>query len=373
MTDAESFLNALAGGPLDDAERLILNGFVGDPNKPPYKAWEPLPWRPGDRLPFGPKANVYVAVSSFGRAADGTFRRRRETFLGGRALMVDDVGTKIDAASIHLKPSAIVETSPDNQQWWYFFSEPERDQDRMKALIDTFILNKLLGKDPGMAGANRVGRLPGFTNGKARYGGDFRTRLVSLDADWRFTTVQLLRAFGLNIRKPKPPKKPRPGEEAVKRDIYNNVEGWLRGEGYLKSNRPNLGGWQEMTCPWVGEHTDRANTGAGLAEPSRENGWTGAFRCHHTTSCSDRGWRELTDWIAKISMDEITENDKIEGPRLIEKYRRFHEERKTLPPAKRVTKLPAAKKTAAPGSSIQGRRKVSIHQNDKPGKEGRAT
>ena len=87
-------MNALAAD-LPAAERLITCGFVGDPNSVGPSAWRPRPWAPDRELIFSPQANAYVTVASFGRAADGSYRRRNECFAAGRAFMVDDVGTKV--------------------------------------------------------------------------------------------------------------------------------------------------------------------------------------------------------------------------------------------------------------------------------------
>ena len=82
---AEDFLTDLARG-LRPEERLILCGFPGDPYSAPPNAWRPRPWRPGADMPFESSDNAYVTVGAFTRAADGTYRRRTETFAAGLAL-----------------------------------------------------------------------------------------------------------------------------------------------------------------------------------------------------------------------------------------------------------------------------------------------
>ena len=85
MTDAQSFLNAL-GAALPEEERLILCGFLGDPDNVGLSAWRPRPWRPGRELPFNSQANAYVTVSSFGRAPAP--QRHRRDLPGQRAVVV---------------------------------------------------------------------------------------------------------------------------------------------------------------------------------------------------------------------------------------------------------------------------------------------
>lgn len=300
---AEAFLAAL-GADLPEEERLILCGFVGDPDSVGLTAWRPRPWRLGRDIPFSDKANAYVTVSSFGRAGDGSFRRRSETFAAGRALMVDDVGTKVDRAVVaHVPPTIVVETSKGNEQWWYLLAEPERDAARFDGVIRAFIAGKLLGADPGMAGIARVGRVPGFINGKAKHNG-WRCRTLA-DGGPRYTVEALLAAFELKIQGRQVRREKLPTEEAIERNRnYATVYKWLDQRNMLKRAEPDLSGWTEMRCPWVEDHTGGADTGAAIREPSPENDFYGAFRCHHG-HCADKGWADLTDWVTELSVEEL--------------------------------------------------------------------
>jgi hypothetical protein len=292
---SDEFIEALGRG-LPPSERLILCGFVGDPDTAPLHAWRPRPWMPGDRVPFVSKANAYVTVSSFSRALDQTFRRRNETFAAGRALMVDDVGTKVDRAAVaHVPPSAIVETSPGNEQWWYFLGTPERDSGRFDGVIRAFISGRLLGNDPGMSGVTRVGRLPGHVNGKAKHNG-WRCELRQL-TDRRFTTDELLARFELKIMGRRERREKLTSTEAIERNrLFGAHYRFMRANAMLKKDQPDPSGWTEATCPWVDQHTNAADTGAAIREPDSDNEYYGAFRCHHG-HCAGRGWGELTDWI----------------------------------------------------------------------------
>lgn len=308
---SKRFLEAL-GASLGDRERLILCGFTGDPYSAPMNAWKPHPWRTGQDLPFGPKHNGYVTVASFGQAPDNTYRRRTETFAGGLALMVDDVGEPGDGSSARVDreliagfaPSARVLTSPGNEQWWYFLREPCRDAALFDGLIRAFISGKLLGADPGMSGITRVGRMPGFLNAKKKYGGEFVCELVELN-DNRFSPQELLDGFGLKINgRNVQPKRLIP-EDAIERNrAFVPVYRWLQQRGMLKRDEPDASDWTEMTCPWVDGHTDAVDNGAAIAEPSEENGFYGGFKCWHG-SCKHRAWKELTEWVNEQSAEEL--------------------------------------------------------------------
>lgn len=304
-TDALAFLRAL-GARLGAEERLITCAFPGDPGKVEPSAWRPRPWAPtssGWAFPTG--WNAYVTVGAFGKAEDGSYRRRAALCTGGMAFMVDDVGTKVPRAAVAaMPPSARILTSPGNEQWWYILSEPERDPARFDALIRAFIAGPLGGEDPGMASVTRVGRLPGYTNGKPAYGGAFETVLEELN-DSTFSIAQLVEGFGLELigrREPLPRLVAADAEDRIQQHFA--IRRFLKTAGMLKRDDPDRAGWTEMSCPWVDGHTGAIDNGAAIREPELENGFFGAFRCHHG-SCAGRGWRELTEWVAEEAAEQL--------------------------------------------------------------------
>lgn len=306
MNEAKEFLNAMVP-TLPEDQRLILCAFAGDPNAAPPDAWQPRPWQPNAKLGLSANWNAYVTVASFYKAQDRSWRRRKSLFAAGHALMVDDVGrgagTKVNPADISLPPSAKIETSEGNFQWWYFFDEPETDGARFDALIRAFIDGKLLGMDPGMAGITRVGRLPGFINGKKRCNG-FITRLDQL-TDRTYSIDELVNHFSLQLKGRNVPLPYVVTEEAFRRNrAFVDIYKFLQERKMLKREEPDLGGWTEMTCPWVEFHTGGIDNGAAIAEPSETNAWTGAFRCHHG-HCIGKAWRDLMEWINDIIVEEL--------------------------------------------------------------------
>lgn len=309
--DAVAFLAAL-GDRLVGDERLITCGFRGDPGRAEPSDWRPKAYKPGGWNHAYPTSwNAYVTVGAFGRAPDNTYRRRAATYTGGMAFMVDDVGTKVPPAAVAaLPPSARVLTSPGNEQWWYFLDKPERDQARFDALIRAFIAGPLGGNDPGMASVTRVGRIPGYTNGKPAYGGDFLTQLLALNNN-RYSIEDIVAGFGLElIGRREPMRRIVPADAEERIAAHFAARRWLQQAGMLKRPDPDRAGWTEMTCPWADEHTGGVDNGAAIREPEMENGFYGAFRCHHG-HCIDKGWRDLTDWIAEataIDLERINES-----------------------------------------------------------------
>lgn len=310
MKDNERFLHALAAG-LPEDQRMIMCGFTGDPYEADQYAWKPIPWHPSKPVPLSPQENAYVTVGAFGRAEDKTFRRRNETFRAGLALMVDDVGEPGDGSSsrVHrsnltgMPPSARVMTSPGNEQWWYFLSEPCTDAALFDGLIRAFISGKLFGADPGMSGITRVGRVPGHVNGKKKYNG-WVCRLEELSAV-RYTPQQLLDGFGLKINGRRTDNVRLTSADAIERNrMFAHVYKWLDQRNMLKRHEPDTSGWTEMRCPWVDGHTNGVDNGAAISEPSPESGYFGGFRCHHG-SCASRSWKELTEWVNERSVEEL--------------------------------------------------------------------
>jgi hypothetical protein len=303
MNESIQFLESLAAltGGCSPRERFIFCGFPGDPNTTRTNAWRPRAWAPGDPLPIAPRnCNGYVAVSTFRRAPDGSWRRRGDLFASGRALMVDDVGTKVPRSTVaRVPPTVRIETSFGNEQWWYFLGEPAHDADQFGGIIRSFIDQQLLTPDPGMNGVNRVGRVPGYINGKVgartHDGKAWRVSVAEFSPERLFSCRDLVRAFALRPRVAKRVVVPA-ADRGARVETFINIFALLREWGMIRREQGNLAQWHEIDCPWREQHTARANTGAALREPAPENEWVGAFQCHHG-HCIDRTWRDLEDWV----------------------------------------------------------------------------
>lgn len=326
--DAYRFLETgLFAAPFAEDQRAILVGFPGDPGDRAKASWRPHPWRPGREIPFEERDNAYVCVSTVRRRADGGFRRRKEDFDAAHAVMVDDVVQKIPRAVVErLAPSAIIETSPGSEQWWYFFVEPLLERARFEHLVQGFIDKNLMGADPGMSGSMRVARLPGFTNGKPQHNG-FRTRLVMLDGARRYAPEEVARAFGVTEKRARPAAalelelRRLAGAEmgvpqATRLERVQAFATYLRclRQAGMVQGEPDMGGWLSIECPFRDQHTGAANNGAAIRVPAEENGWNGAFRCMHG-HCSSKRWRDLTDWIADEAVRAMDEAAQAEADR----------------------------------------------------------
>jgi hypothetical protein len=319
---ALTFLNALAkaSGGCPATERLILQILPGDPGEAADNAWRPRAWRPGEDLPASPeRTNGYVAISSFGRAPDGSWRRQKALFARGRMIMIDDVGTKVekDRAAV-LVPTWRVLTSPGNEQWIYLLKPGATQREKMDSILDGLVAQALApqdAKDPGMKGVTRVARIPGFINGKAKYGGDFRVRWLKgpngfgeEEEEGKHYSLEEIRAgFALKATEYRPIDRSAinlPREILAQRmDMFNVHIRIAKTLGLLDNGIRNAGGWQKARCPWEHEHTS-SKDGADIREPSKENEFYGAFKCFHG-HCDGRGWREFTDVLDALAAQDL--------------------------------------------------------------------
>lgn len=283
-------------------ERFISCVVRGSPHEASPAAWRPRPWRPPAKLHTSLKTNGYLTASTFRRAADGSWRRRNDLFVRAWAIMVDDVGPRMPRLGV--APSVRIETSPGNEQWLYLLQQPIADRFAVEAVISAIIDEFAPGtRDPGMAGVNRVFRLPGFANLKPEHDG-WICRLNHCDATRRWTLDALTRELHITPRtafrtRPKPTLEQ--GRAATEQ--YNAIVSWLIGHG-MAARHVNAMGWLTVRCPWEEEHSKRATTGASIRWPCAENDFQGAFRCHHG-SCAERGWFEFTQWIDEMMEEEF--------------------------------------------------------------------
>jgi hypothetical protein len=187
----------------------IVCSFRGDPYKADRSAWAGRPWSPAQNLPtWFDAGNTYLTVSTFDPdEATGECRRRKAQFNGFHAAMIDDLGTKVPHGKLLLPPSAIIETSPDNFQAYLFVAQDRDASDRPKCerLIERMVAAGLTadGKDPGMKGVTRYGRLPVGINAKAKYvaqlGRPFQTRCTEFEPQRRYTVAQIAAAWRLDL------------------------------------------------------------------------------------------------------------------------------------------------------------------------------
>jgi hypothetical protein len=212
VTNTE-FLEALCAD-LPDSAAAMHCSVLGDPYAAPRPAWFARPWTFGDALRARPTYNNYVSVGAvYADPVLKEYRRRKANFARLLAVMVDDLGTKLPMFHAErLRPSALIETSPENFQAFYFLKPCAitDSAERSTHLIDAMIKQGLAADaDPGMAGCVRLGRLPVGINGKRKYeraGQPFHVRLTDWAPDTRYRVNEVAEVFELDLATP--PQRP---------------------------------------------------------------------------------------------------------------------------------------------------------------------
>ena len=291
----QEFLDACFGAAAPDAH---VTGFSEDPSELEKQGkkgyWGGNKWaRSGHRDKF-PNQNAYFTISVFDDDATGAARRRKELFRATHAIVLDDVGSKTDPLVVSKLPSPSwkLETSPGNYQWGYILDTPETNAGIVNALLDGLVAAGLCpdGKDPGMKGVTRYVRLPVGRNTKAKYGaGGFACRLIEWHPERRFTPVELAAPVGVVLPGPgaTPATRSRgaaAGANPTNDVIYGHLDRW----GMLRQSSPADGGYH-CECPWLDEHTGRADSNAAVYPG-------GGFKCHHG-HCETRNRADLVLWV----------------------------------------------------------------------------
>jgi hypothetical protein len=286
---------------MPEDERAIMCSVYGDPATAAATAWGGTPWQLGQKSPLKHDSNNYVAISSFKASTnDSRYRRRKDQFGACHAIMVDDIGTKLQASSLpaSIIPSLVIETSPGNYQATYFLAGPQENQsfaeDAIKQMISQLTGG---GVDPGMAGVTRVLRLPQGINGKPKYKQDghvWQCKVHVWRPDIRTSWVELERAFML-VEKNRTFAEP---DDAAARERMRGFMLVKQAMKHLRMIKREGGGWIDIHCPWVNEHTGRADTGSAVSPPGKANGFFGGYKCHHG-HCESRNWGDLEDEVAR--------------------------------------------------------------------------
>ena len=149
---------------LDDFLNHVFRGLPGPDeivitaSGPDFQSYQ---WFPGEAVP---PESLYYCISTV--RDDPEPRRRTEDLMKTYVVVLDDVkagGISKYGVKIKLSPSNILETSPDNFQWGFLFTEGV-DPAKARALIEGIAAAGLT--DKGAKRADRIMRVPGSINEK---------------------------------------------------------------------------------------------------------------------------------------------------------------------------------------------------------------
>jgi hypothetical protein len=276
---------------LSEGAHPIIAAKVGDPTA--LKGFMPQDAVHVDRV-CRPDLNTYFNCASVYPGEDGQIAARLEYAAAYHAVVLDDVGTKVDRTLLGgITPTWELETSPGNFQIGFKLSPAIRDGAEVKRLQDMLKAAGLT--DTGALGMVRWVRLPQGVNGKAKYqrdGKPFTCQLHGWNPDITYSANALIAALGLKKLAAQPEGKMpfRPASRTMpltglNREVYLPAADELPVISAFKEaglyKRDIGSGKHDVTCPWVDEHTDALDSGTAYFEPSGDYP-SGGFKCQHS-------------------------------------------------------------------------------------------
>jgi len=297
LVSNDEFLRAVFGDSLSGVCPIVVS-FAGNPASVPGKAWLGSPWIGNTDITVNlpSDANNYFSLAVFKSDEAGHYRRQKARFHALYAVMLDDIGNKVDKERLTLPPSWMLETSPGNHQAGYLLRDPLTDGLSTDKLMNAIVAAGLC--DPGANGPRaRLARLPVAMNGK--HSPPFVCKMVVWSPELRYSVNEMVEGLQLEMMQATRPKRqrarmaqepPADGDPVwIPRPDENAVLAALRNHGLYKV--PLGEGKHNITCPWLSEHTGRADSGTAYFEPDDQ--WPiGGFKCLHG-HCADRHIRDL--------------------------------------------------------------------------------
>jgi len=238
--------------------------------------------------------NNYFNYSSFRLGSNGELNVRLENFSAYHCVVLDDVGSKIPLAILNnIAASWRLETSPGNYQVGFILCKPITDSGVVVQLQKAIIAKGL--SDSGTTGPSHYVRLPVAINSKDKYRSDagvpFACQLREWRPEARFSAESIVETLGLELVPAQPTKAVsvaaigEPRKALISDDVLilkaeeNPMITALKARGLYKT--PLGEGKHDITCPWVGEHTDAIDSGSAYFEPDDEYP-VGGFNCFHS-------------------------------------------------------------------------------------------
>lgn len=295
-------------GEIVGTERPIVVSFSGNPATAGKNSWFGKPWI-ADKTQLPDDCNNYISFATFKPDDEDKYRRQKKQFAGLFAVMLDDVGVKVEWDRITLEPSWKIETSSGNFQIGFILDEPITATTKADNLLNSIIEADLC--DPGSNGAcARIGRLPVAINGKHKNAdGHWLCQLKGWNPKRRYSVREIVDGLQIELkdysqqrrtqgRKNNQQADPYQDDVHIPRADENPIITALKNSGRYK--QPLGSGKHDITCPWVHEHTDQVDHGTAYFEPN-ESYPIGGFKCQHG-HCSDRRVSALYDFfeISKI-------------------------------------------------------------------------
>lgn len=265
----------------------------------------------------------YMCISTVRSPEDGYVRRRLEDCLFTYCVVLDDIGTKVDAGVVPVDPTWKIETSPGNYQFGYVI-DPDDRLSRVSAVISA-IVDRGWG-DPGAKGASRVVRIPGSVNAKPQNDG---WAAVIADGDWhpsRFWSLDgLMEAFGisehdLDVKKTKQKRVIEDGN-IVEQNIVDPLFEWMQGYTFPDGSPLVLsfdGEWAQIRCFKLEEgieagfHTSNDYASySPLGCGGEKYEMFRAFSCLHGAHKDELRFRDFMGWALELGAPIVSGYDPV--------------------------------------------------------------
>jgi len=291
VVDNNNFLETIFGKQLNNVYPLVVT-FSGNPHTVPKTKWFARPWT-GD-LHFISDHNNYSSMALFKPDDSGQYRRKKTHFRALHAVVLDDIGTKVNMERLTLPPTWLLETSPENYQAGYLLDEPLTSIKAADQLMNAIINAGLC--DPGANGpSTRMARLPIGVNGK--HEPPFSCQIKIWCPEQRYSVQELIEGLQLEIvhkdrsrqGKLKASKDCEADTVYIPRPEENLIIAILRQHHLYKG--PLGDGKHDITCPWKEEHTNAVDSGTVYFEPN-DNYLIGGLNCLHG-HCAERTIHDL--------------------------------------------------------------------------------
>jgi len=265
---------------------------------------------------------MYFATSTVKEKSQGVLRHSSQYFYRHHVLVLDDIGTKVEAKDLPTalsQPTYIIETSKNNYQYGYVWQTPIDDLKEAKAIVD-FVYSSGLCDSGGNLPVKAV-RLPFGVNGKMSkvdptYG-TFQVRLVVLNENY-FHPRDIAEAIDPSVDYDKLVED---SKVFVRRTTSNAVgsSSWSHAhapsaDGVVdpiaewlyetKRVEADNGLWIEIECPNAVAHTTGGTT-AGYRPLGRGDDPTSrAFHCMHG-HCADIKTPQFLEWAASNNAPRV--------------------------------------------------------------------
>jgi len=278
----------------------------------------------------------YIGTATCKRGVDGGLYNRKALFHRLHVVVLDDIGTKIDKASLppDLDPSYIIQTSDGNEQWGFVLDEPIANLDHAQLFV-TLVYHSGF-TDTGGNMPTKLVRMPcGYNMKKGRE--NIPVKLLVNDGPL-WSPDQLLAVLQTGVTWDDIISRP----EFVSREKLTKVQGatpwspvylqapsvrgivdpgleWMYLQNMVYQERDE---WVDIRCPWYDEHTEKGpdHDKAGYSPMGwgeGRNAHSRGFNCFHH-SCAARTSSDFVEYVAGMGGPELATYDYV--PELTSRY-----------------------------------------------------